>query len=103
MGISSREIFVIYVDTLEERAIVVTLGDSIRAQDWARSEYPDDEALRAERSGMYGVFLAARRSGEPHTNGTWVDWLDLVTLPDDDEDEDAAGAEGDSDGPPSEA
>ena len=103
MGANTRKIDVIYVDTMEERSLVVTLGDSIRGQDWARGEYADDKELQEERGGMYGVFLAAKRAGAPHTGGTWLEWLDVVTMPDDEEDTAEAPAEGESDGPSSAA
>ena len=102
MGANTRKIDVIYLDTMEERSLVVTLGDSIRGQDWARGEYPNDQQLQDERGSMYAVFLSAKRARAPHTDATWLDWLDLVTIPDDEE----AGspevpAEGESNGPPS--
>ena len=103
MGGQAKKIDVIYVDTMETMPIVVTLGDSIRGQDWARTEYPDNEGLQEERGGMHAVYLAAKRVSAPHTSGMWLDWLDFVTIPDDEDDKSEALAEGESDGPSSEA
>jgi len=101
MAGEAKKIDVIYVDTMETHGLVVTLGDSIRGQDWARKEYADDAGLQEERGGMYAIYLAAKRAGAPHTGGTWLDWLDFVTVPDAEEDKPEAPAEGESDGPPS--
>ena len=102
MGVQANRMKIVYVESDEVRDIVVTVGDAIRGQDWARGEYKDDAILQDARSNMYACFLAAKRARLPHTEGTWLDWLDHVTIPDD-----APGAgetaEGEADGPSSDA
>jgi hypothetical protein len=76
-----------------------------------REEYREAKAAvdetREHRSGLYAVFLGAQRGKLRGTEtGDWIEWLSLVTMP---EDEDAAAdaaeapAAGESDGPQSEA
>ena len=57
MAAKTKQIDVIYVETMATVALLVTLGDSIRGQDWARGEYPNDQQLQDERGSMYAVFL----------------------------------------------
>jgi hypothetical protein len=99
----AKQVEIIYVEDMTEAKVVVTIGDTLRGQDWAREQYPDDFDAQEGRGGMYALFLAARRQRLPHTDGAWLDWLDVVTMPIDD-DEAAAGEEispGESQGPPS--
>lgn len=138
---------VIYVDNNERVPVLVGIGDTVRATDWADREYPyppkpdlrgmvigsDGTVLREGltfdeiefnreehreekfavdekregRGGLYAVFLGAQRGKLRGTEtGDWIEWLSLVTMP---EDEDAAAddaeapAAGESDGPQSEA
>lgn len=77
---------VIYEDTLDEADVLITIGDSLRAQDWAEGEYPDDVKKQDTRGGLYAVFLAAKRAKLPHTDGEWMDWMDRVTIPEDEAD-----------------
>lgn len=97
MAGQAKKIDIIYVDTMENDAIVVTIGDTIRGADWARKEYPDEDERQESRGGMYAVFLAAKRAGKPHTQGGWLDWLDIVTMPED-EAADEVPAEGEDAG-----
>jgi len=122
---------VIYTDSEERVAVLVGVGDTIIAQDWAEAEYPypprpvltgdispaeiefnvaeyrDDkarvEAKREERAGLYACFLGAKRGKLRAADEGWMDWLSLVTMPDDEADEAEASAVGESAGPPSAA
>lgn len=92
---------VVYVDTGDEASILITIGDSIRAQDWARGEYQDDITLQEQRAGMYACFLGAKRGNLPHTDGDWLAWLDVVTMPDVDVEEGDEQEPGEAEGPQS--
>ena len=121
---------VVYVDNQERTPVLVGIGDTIRATDWAEKEYPfppkpdlheglslaeiefnrEDyreakfavNATREHRAGLYAVYLGAARGKLRGTELGWQEWLDVVTMPDDD-DEAEAPAEGESQGPSSEA
>ena len=125
---------VIYIDTEERIPVLVGIGDAIRATDWAEKEYPypprpdlkdgltiDEhdfnreeyreakavvDGTREARAGLYAVFLGAERGKLRGSEAGWLDWLSMVTVPDDDEDnaepETEAAAAGESAGPPSE-
>lgn len=92
---------VIYVESGDSKPVLVTIGDTVRAQDWARDQYPDDLTLQEQRAGLYAVYLGAKRAGLPGTGLGWLEWLDQVTIPDD-ETEDETPEPGESEGPPSE-
>jgi hypothetical protein len=126
---------VIYVDTDERVPVLVGIGDTVRATDWADKEYPypakpdlkeglslaesdfNREEYREEkhavdekrdgRAGLYAVFLGAQRGKLRGTEtGDWIEWLSLVTMPEDEDaasDEAEAPAAGESDGPQSES
>jgi hypothetical protein len=124
---------VIYTDTEERVAVLVGVGDTIIAQDWAEAEYPYPprpvlgditpaeiefnlaeyrydkariEAKREERAGLYACFLGAKRGKLRAADEGWMEWLSLVTMPDDEDDEGdeaEASAVGESAGPPSAA
>lgn len=133
MSKGAKLLEIIYVDTQEPVNVLVGIGDSIRATEWAEKEYPypekpdlsgaglssaeidfriaeyrqakyDIDAKREWRSGLYAVYLGAKRAGLRGSELGWLDWLSLVTMP---QDEDAAVADteepaaGESDAPPS--
>jgi len=121
---------VIYLDTEERIPVLVGIGDAIRATDWAEKEYPypprpdlkdgltiDEhdfnreeyreakaavDETREARAGLYAVFLGAERGKLRGSEAGWLEWLSMVTVPDDDEPETEAAATGESAGPPSE-
>lgn len=79
---------IIYVDNPEvDVPVLVSIGDTVRAQDWAKTEYPDDLKLQDERAGLYAVYLGAKRAGLEGTKDGWLEWLDIVTIPDDEAEE----------------
>ena len=86
-GAQARKVTMIYAADERTEEIIVTIGDSIRGEDWAAKQYPDDVEQREARGGLYAVYLAARRAGLAGTDGDWLEWLDLVTMPDDEDDE----------------
>jgi hypothetical protein len=119
---------VIYLDDEQEVDVLCGLGDMIIAADWAETEYPypekprlvegmslaesdflieeyrsekaDVDGKREHRSGLYGCYLGAKRMGLRGTELGWEQWLQLVTVPGgDDEDDKPEAAEGESDGP----
>jgi len=119
---------VIYVDTEERQPVLIGIGDTIMATDWAEKEYPypprpelgegltaaeldfnrDEfraaraavDATREHRSGLYAVYLGAKRGKLRGAELGWLEWLSMVTMPDDAEQaEESAG--GESSGPPS--
>ena len=124
---------VIYLDTQESVPVLVGIGDTIRATAWAEKEYPfppkpdlsadlteaqlefNREEYREQKfavmqqrenhGGLYAVYLGARRGNlRGAGEGDWVDWLSMVTMPDDEDDEPATEtAVGESNGPSSEA
>lgn len=100
MAAQATKLDIIYADSGETVAVVVTLGDSIRGQDWALVQYPDDPQMQDERGGMYSIALAAKRQHLRGSEGDWLDFLDLVTIPDDGAPAETPEA-GESDGPPS--
>lgn len=132
MSKGAKILEIIYVDTQDPVDVLVSIGDSIRATEWAEKEYPypekpdlsgaglsaseidfriteyrqakwDIDAKREWRSGLYAVHLGAKRAGLRGSELSWVDWLSLVTMPQDD-DTAAPVAElapGESDAPPS--
>ena len=89
MSKGAKLLEVIYVDTEEPVNVLIGLGDSIRAAEWAEAEYPypakpelpadlspaevdfriaefrrerlEVDAKREWRSGLYAVFLGAQR------------------------------------------
>jgi hypothetical protein len=113
MSKGARLLEVIYVDTEEPVNVLIGLGDSIRAAEWAEAEYPypakpdlpadlspaevdfriaefrrerlEVDAKREWRSGLYAVFLAAQRAKLRGSELGWLEWLSLVTIPQDDE------------------
>lgn len=99
---TARKVTLIYAEGERPEEIIVTIGDSIRGEDWAAKQYPDDVEAREARGGLYAVYLAARRCRLPGTEGEWLDWLDLVTMPDEEQPA-APAAPGESQGPSSEA
>lgn len=122
---------IIYVDTLERVPVLVGVGDTIVAQDWVEREYsyppkPDLSGLEAaqvdlerddysdakyrvdrkreERAGLYAVYLGAKRAKLRGADEDWIEWLSLVTMPDDDDSPAAEEpAAGESNGPSSAA
>jgi hypothetical protein len=123
---------VVYVDNQDRVPVLVGIGDTIRATDWAEKEYPFPpkpdlheglslaecdfnrevyrdakfavDKTREFRSGLYAVYLGAERGKLRGTEEGWLGWLSSVTMPDDDDDDEAeAPAEGESQGPSSEA
>jgi hypothetical protein len=122
---------VIYVDSQERLPVLVGIGDTIRATDWAEKEYPyppkpvltadlteaelefnrDEyrdakfavDQTREHRSGLYAVYLGALRGRMRGSEEGWVEWLSLVSMPTDEPDEAEAPDQGESAGPPSEA
>jgi len=96
-----ERIKVVYVDGEEVCEVLVTLGDTVRAQDWAEKEYKDASQRRKdERAGFYAVYLAAKRQHLKDTGLDWLEWLDRVTIEDDGE-EHTETEPGESDGPQS--
>ena len=83
MGNGARIVKVIYVTDQEQRDFLVSIGDTVRAQDWAEGQYPDNPRKAEERAGLYACFLGAKRKGLPGTDGDYLEWLDQVTMPDD--------------------
>jgi hypothetical protein len=102
-GAQAKKMEVIYAETLETAEIVVTIGDSIRGEDWARTQYPDDLRMQDSRAGLYACFLAAKRARLAATEGDWLDWLDAVTMPEDEHPGDGPDDSGESAGPRSDA
>jgi hypothetical protein len=98
----AQKIDLIYVDTGEATALVVTIGDSVRGQDWARSEYPDAIEMQEQRGGLYAIYLAAKRLRAPHTEGDWMAWLDFIVPPTGEDEVEQQGV-GEAAGPPSAA
>lgn len=131
MSKGAKLLEIIYVDTEDQVDVLVTIGDSIRATEWAETEYPypdrpdlstaglspaeidfriaeyrqakyDMDEKREWRSGLYAVYLGAKRAALRGSELGWIEWLSLVTMPQDD---DAAPAEesaaGESEAPPS--
>ena len=118
MSKGAKLIPVIYADSQETVDVLVTLGDSIRSGDWAEDEYPyperpelgselsdaevefrkelyrdkiaEVEAKREWRAGLYACHLGAKRAGLRGSELGWLEWLDLVTMPQDETDD--AGA-----------
>lgn len=121
---------VIYLDTQEAEPVLVGIGAAIQATDWAEKEYPyppkpdlgadlslvesdfNLEEYRAEkravdemresRASLYAVFLGAERSKLRGAEAGWLEWLSMVTVPDDDEPEPEAPPVGEAAGPLSE-
>ena len=113
MSKGAKLLEVIYVDTEEPVNVLIGLGDSIRAAEWAEAEYPypakpelpadlspaevdfriaefrrerlEVDAKRDWRSGLYAVFLGAQRAKLRGSELGWLEWLSLVTIPQDDE------------------
>jgi hypothetical protein len=130
MGKGATLFEVIYTDTQERVPVLLGIGNTIRAQDWAEKEYPYPprpdlkeglslaeidfncgeyreakaavDETRENRAGLYAVFLAAERGNLRGSEAGWVEWLSMVTMPDDDTDEAEDLAAGESAGPPSE-
>jgi hypothetical protein len=130
MGKGTTLFEVIYTDTQERVPVLLGIGDTIRATDWAEKQYPYPpkpdlkeglslaesdfnreeyreakaavDELRDNRAGLYAVFLAAQRGKLRGSEAGWQEWLDMVTMPDDDTDVAEDPAVGESAGPPSE-
>jgi hypothetical protein len=130
MGKGATLFEIIYTDTEERVPVLLGIGDTIRATDWAEKEYPyppkpdlkeglslaesdfnrDEyreakaavDEIRDNRAGLYAVFLAAQRGKLRGSEAGWLEWLSMVTMPDDSADEVEDPAEGESAGPPSE-
>lgn len=129
MAQGAKLIEVVYVDTQETQTVLLGLGDSIRAEDWAKNQYPyppkpalgegltvdevdfnrelwrteraEVDENRAWRAGLYAVYLAAQRSKLRGTEEGWVEWLSLVSIPEaEGKAEEEAPDAGESDGPP---
>ena len=122
---------VVYLDTQERAEVLVGIGDAVRGVDWAAKEYPLPERpafgsdltqaevkfnvaeyrkakaaveqMREDRSALYAVFLGAERGKLRGADAGWLDWLSMVTMPDDASPDDLAEAPetGESAGPPS--
>jgi hypothetical protein len=130
MAQGAKLIDVIYVDTQETQQVLIGIGDSIRAQDWAKAEYPypdkpelgealsgseiefNRELWRTERAqveeerewraGLYAVYLGAVRGKLRGSEEGWLEWLSLVTIPDaEGEADDEESDAGEQSGPPS--
>lgn len=115
----------------QERELLVTLGDSLQAQQWAKKEYPFPPAprftqdtvpaqadfdlaeyreakaeVREQRdnmAGLYSFYLAARRAHEPAADGEFMEFMSAMTMPEDETAEDEPTPEpGESLAPPSE-
>ncbi len=76
------------VETLESvEAAPVTL--SLAEVDFRIAEYRRErlavDTKREWRSGLYAVFLGAQRAGLRGSELGWLEWLSLVTIPQDDE------------------
>lgn len=122
---------VVYVDTQEVVPVLVGIGDGLRALDWAEKEYPYPpkpdlkdgltaaelefnreeyrearatvDETREARGGLYAVWLGALRGKMRGTEmGEWIEWLSMVTVPDEEDAETEVSAAGESTGPPSE-
>lgn len=121
----------IYTDDMEQRDVLVTLGDTARAQDHAEQTVPDPvkpdlsadlseheiefnlSEYRARKAqidlrrnievGLYGMYLAAKRAHHPYTDAGYEAWRDNVTFEDDasDKDQNDDVEPGESSGPPS--
>jgi len=130
MGKGAKLFEVIYLDTQEATPVLVGIGAGIQAIDWAEKQHPyppkpdlkeglslaesefNIEEYRAEkravdetreaRAGLYAVFLGAERAKMRGTEAGWLEWLSMVTVPDEDEDEAEAPTAGEAAGPPSE-
>ena len=113
--------------------MLVGIGDTIVAEDWAEKEYPfpskpalkglsEVEALfereeyreakravlqkRDNRAGLYAIYLGARRCRLRGADEGWVEWLSMITVPaaEDDQGEASEAVEpGEAAGPPSAA
>lgn len=103
MSKGAKLLEIIYADTQETAAVMVTIGDTVRAQDWARENYPNDLELQEQRAGLYAVYLGARRQNLPGASGEWLEWLDMVTIPDDEEEAEEDSTPGECAAPPSES
>lgn len=130
MGKGATLTEVIYLDLPDERVpVLIGIGDTVVAQDWAEKEYPyppkpdlsvqlsaaevkfnikeyrraktDTDAMREWRTGLYAVYLGAKRGGLRGSELGWREWLSLVTMPVDDDDPAKEPEPGESDGPPS--
>lgn len=130
MGKGAKLFEVIYLDTQEVVPVLVGIGDGLRAMDWADKEYPyppkpeltadltaDEiefnreeyreaklavDETREARGGLYAVALGAERGKLRGSEAGWLEWLSLVTVPDDEDAETEAFAAGEAAGPPSE-
>ena len=109
MANGAKLIEVIYVDTQESVPVLIGIGDTIRASDWAetevalpakpdlsdglsaaelefnRDEYRDAkieaEEKREHLAGLYAVWLGAERAKLRGSEQGWLDWLCMVTIP----------------------
>ena len=130
MGKGATLFEVIYTDTQERVPVLLGIGDTIVATAWAEKQYPYPpkpdlkeglslaeidfnreeyreakaavEETRDNTAGLYAVFLAAQRGKLRGSEIGWVEWLSMVTMPDDDTDKVEDPAVGESAGPPSE-
>jgi len=115
MGTGAKLFEVIYLDTQEAVPVLVGIGAAVQATDWAEKQHPYPpkpdlaeglsaaqvefnleeyrEAKRAvdetreSRSSLYAVFLGAERAKLRGTEAGWLEWLSMVTVPDEAEDE----------------
>ena len=121
---------VIYNDSEEHVPVLVGIGDTIVATDWAEEEYPFPskpvlrglepaeaefekelfrdavariDVKREDRSGLYACYLGALRGKLRGSELGWVEWLQMVTIPQDEEagEPDEDREPGESDGPSS--
>lgn len=127
-----RTIEIVMTDTEESYKIAITSGDSIRARQWAKDNYPDPpapdlsaglsdeerdfnrelyrtrrdevETEREIQGGNYAIFLTASRLRLPHTESDHMAFLDYVTIPEDEVPADEAPVEpGESTAPTSDS
>lgn len=120
MGTGAKLFEIIYLDTQEAEPVLVGIGAAIQATDWAEKQHPypprpdlaeglsaaevefNIEEYRAEkravdetreaRASLYAVFLGAERGKLRGTEAGWLEWLSMVTVPDDEDDQDEAEA-----------
>lgn len=130
MGKAAKLFEIIYLDTQEAVPVLVGIGAAIQATDWAEKQHPYPpkpdlteglsaaqvefnleeyravkravDETREARAGLYAVFLGAEQGKLRGTEAGWLEWLSMVTAPDEDEDDVETPTVGEAARPPSE-